>query len=254
MTTPVRKKHSNFHLLGPCLTITCLVLPDNRFAALLDVAQDHPGQAAPLLTSRARRSRVGQTSALLCHRCRVSPSPQTLLPHPVLPLTTLPLPVHHGLGDPEDIVGGVAAHGLEEGGGVAPLEKVRSRAGSPCPTSTIAASILHPPTPALYHSTQGGIFHYSSLTSINSCLGRCTHRSTTTTLTSQTGAVPWHLVLKKNQQHFFDAPFSCCGLIGHNLDRQTCTAVPGFGLSVLSYRALVAAAAVLIFVCKFRRC
>ena len=103
-------------------------------------------------------------------------------------------------------------------------------------------------------STQGGIFHYSSLTSINSCLGRCTHRSTTTTLTSQTGAVPWHLVLKENQQYFFDAPFSCCGLIGHHLDRQTCTAVPGFGLSVLSYRALVAAAALLIFVCKFRRC
>ena len=137
---------------------------------------------------------------------------------------------------------------------MAPLEKVRSRAGSPCPTSTIAAGLLHPPTPALYHSTHGGIFHYSSLTSSNSCLGRCTHRSTTTTLTSQTGAVPWHLVLKKNQQYFFDAPFSCCGLIGHHLDRQTCTAVPGFGLSVLSYRALVAAAAVLIFVCKFRRC
>ena len=53
---------------------------------------------------------------------------------------------------------------------------------------------------------------------------------------------------------FSDAPFRYCGLIGHHLDRQTCTAVPGFGLPVLSYPALVAAAAVLIFVCKFRRC
>ena len=161
--TSLEKRHSNFHLSWSSLTITCLILPDNGLAPLLDVAQDHPGQAPPLLTSRARRSRAGQqASTLLCNCCRVSPSPQTLL-RPILPLTTLPLPVHHGLGDAEDIVGGVAAHGLEEGGGVAPLEKVRSRAGSPCPTSTIA-SILHPPTPALYHSTHGGIFHYSSLT------------------------------------------------------------------------------------------
>ena len=207
--TSLGEKHSNTHLSWSSLTITCLVLPDNGLAPLLDVAQDHPGQAPPLLTSRAWRSRTGkQASTLLCHRCRVSPSPQTLL-RPILPLTTLPLPVHHGLGDAEDIVGGVAAHGLEEGGGVAPLEKVRSRAGSPCPTSTIA-SILHPPTPALRDSLNSRrhlslfLSHFSS----NSCLGRCTHRSTTTTLTSQSRAViPWHLVLKENQQYFLTPHF-----------------------------------------------
>ena len=47
------------------------------------------------------------------------------------------------LGEAEHCVCGISSHGLEEGGGVAPGEKVSSRARPPLPTTS--SSTLHPP-------------------------------------------------------------------------------------------------------------
>ena len=122
--------------------VTCFIWP--RLAPLVHIPQDNPGKASPLITTRACRPAFWQTAArsTLLLRSRWVPSTtKTFSNTTIFALAAFCLPFR--LGEAEHCVCGISSHGLEEGGGVAPCEKVSSRARPPLPTTS--SSTLHPP-------------------------------------------------------------------------------------------------------------